>query len=115
MKKLFAVIFVLTAAAMLSAQIHNIVPKVAGDWKMSMDTPHGPMQGPLKVQQEGAKLTATYEVEHMGAMKLTGKLEGRKVSFVMEVPGGQLSLTGSVEGGKMSGTSDHGAWSATRE
>ena len=92
--------------------------KIAGDWQMSIETPHGPMQGLLQVKQDGSKITGTYEVAQMGSMALTGKVEGEKVSFSMEVTGAQMTVTfnGKVEGDKMNGTSDHaGAWKATRK
>jgi len=75
------------------------------------------MKGPLEVKQDGSKLTGTYELEQIGSMTLTGKVEGDKVSFSMEVPGPGLTLTftGTVEGDKMSGSTDHaGNWTASR-
>ena len=92
--------------------------KIAGKWQMSLDTPHGPMKGPLDVKQDGAKLTGTYQLEMFGAMTITGKVEGDKVSFNMEVPaaGMTLAFTGTVEGDKMSGDTDHaGKWTAARQ
>jgi hypothetical protein len=91
--------------------------KIAGKWQMSVDTPHGPMKGPLQVKQEGTKLTGTYELEMFGSMSLAGTVEGDKVSFNMEVPGAAMTLifTGTVDGDKMSGSTDHaGNWTATR-
>ena len=117
MKKLLLTIFVaaLAATTCLSAE----ETKVDGKWQLSMDTPHGALQGPLQVTQEGAKLSGTYEVEHIGSMKFTGMIEGAKISFQMETPGGEVTIkfTGTVEGGQMSGTAEPhgGAWKATRQ
>lgn len=97
---------------------HSESAKIAGTWKMSMETPHGMVSGPLQVKQDGSKLTGTYEVEHIGSMSLTGTVDGKKVSFSMAIPGADmtLTLTGTVEGDKMSGGSDHaGPWNATRQ
>ena len=52
-------------------------------------------------------------------MRLTGTVDGTKVSFSLEVPGGQESFafSGALEGSnKMTGsTAVGGSWAATRE
>jgi hypothetical protein len=122
MKKLFSVMLVValgTACSLVAQSTGKSESiKIAGKWQMSLETPHGPMQGPLEVQQDGSKLTGTYEIEHMGSMTLTGKVEGDKVSFSMDVPGAGVTIafTGKVEGDKMSGSTDvAGGWTATRK
>jgi hypothetical protein len=121
MKKLLSVaLVVVLSACCLPAQstAKSESAQIAGKWQMAMDTPHGPMKGPLEVKQEGSKVTGTYELEHIGSMTLTGKVEGDKVSFSMEVPGAGVTVafTGKVEGDKMSGSTDHaGDWTATRQ
>ena|SRR5579871_4028260 len=121
MKKLLSIVFVMALSAFcLSAQgaAKGETAKVAGTWQMSLDTPHGPMKGPLKVQQDGAKISGTYELEMFGSMTIAGKIEGDKVSFSLEVPnaGMTLAFTGTLEGDKMSGSTDHaGNWNATRQ
>jgi hypothetical protein len=114
MKKLLSAVFVvaLSAGAMLAQES----ARIAGSWQMSMDSPHGLLKGPLKIEQDGSKLTATYEVESIGTLRFSGTVEGNKVSF--EIPGGEmtLKLKGIVDGDKMSGTTsmNDGAWTATR-
>src|SRR6266480_464180 len=86
--------------------------KVAGTWQMSMDSPHGTLHGPFKIEQDGAKLTASFEVEGMGSFPMTGKVDATKIVFNLDTPGGQMTLTGTVESNKMSGKTsmDDGAW-----
>lgn len=121
MKKLLSItLAIVLGACCLPAQstAKSEPAKVAGKWQMSLETPHGPMKGPLEVKQDGSKLTGTYELEQIGSMTLTGKVEGDKVSFSMEVPGPGLTITftGTAEGDKMSGSTDHaGNWTARRE
>jgi hypothetical protein len=120
MKKLFSAVLALgIASGCLLAQDKDEAARIAGDWQLSLETPHGTMAGPLKVQQDGSKFTGTYETEHAGKLTLTGKVEGKKVTFSMEAPGGQMTITfnGAVAGDKMSGTAEPmgGAWSATRK
>jgi hypothetical protein len=120
MKKLISIMLLaVLGACCLPAQSteKSESAKIAGKWQMSVETPHGPMKGPLEVKQDGSKLTGTYELEQFGSMTLTGKVEGDKVSFSMEVqgPGITLVFTGTVDGDKMSGSTDHaGNWTATR-
>ena len=97
----------------------NAAPaKVAGKWQMSMDSPHGVVNGPFRIEQDGAKLTGTFEAEGIGSLAATGTVDGAKVSFSLTVPGGEHDFTfsGTVDGPKMSGkTMMDGVWSATRE
>jgi L-seryl-tRNA(Ser) seleniumtransferase len=101
------------ALAVVSAQSGA---KVAGTWKLALETPHGPMPGALQLKQEGGKLTGSVDVEQMGSMALTGALDGQKISFSIEIPDNQkVTFTGTIDGDKMSGSIDHGGtWSATR-
>jgi len=114
MKKLLTVILAVTlgAACLVAEGL-----KVEGKWQLALDTPHGAMQGSITFQQDGGKLTGTCEVPHVGAMPLTGKLDDKKISITMEVPDNQMKFTmnGTVDGNKMSGTTEFGNWSATRQ
>jgi len=89
---------------------------VSGQWQLSVDSPHGPMQGSLKLQQDGAKLTGTVDMGHMGVMSVSGAVDAKSVSLAIELPGGKstFKLSGTIAEGKMSGSTETGgAWSAT--
>jgi hypothetical protein len=90
--------------------------KVAGSWKLALDTPHGQMPGALQLKQDGAKLTGSVDVEHMGSMPLVGQVEGAKLSFTIEIQGNQkITFNGTVAGDKITGSMEQGgSWSATR-
>ena len=90
--------------------------KVAGTWKLDLDTPHGPMPGALQLKQDGSKLSGSVDVEHMGSMPLVGEVEGKKLSFTIEIQSNQkVTFSGTVAGDKISGSMDQGgSWSATR-
>jgi hypothetical protein len=92
--------------------------KVAGKWTMSIESPHGPVKGALAIQQDGAKLTATFEAEHVGTLSVKGTVDGQKVAFALVAPGStdEFTFSGTVEGAKMSGTTVMGgSWSASRD
>ena len=114
MKKLLTAILAvsLVAACLLAEGL-----KVEGKWQLALDTPHGAMQGSLNFRQDGGKLTGTCDVPHVGEMPLTGTLDDKKISITMVVPDNQMKFTmnGTVDGNKMSGTTEFGNWSATRE
>jgi hypothetical protein len=40
---------------------------------MSLESTRRAIVGPLKIQQEGSKITGTFESEHAGKLALTGK------------------------------------------
>ena len=117
MKRLLSVMLIVAlGAACLLAE--GQAGKLAGTWQMSMDTPHGAVQGPLELKQEGAQLTGTYAVEGMGSFSLKGSVDGEKVSLALEIPGADkpFGFTGKIDGNKMSGSTEMGGtWSATRK
>ncbi len=116
MKKLLLLVL---AGAMLTACLLAADANVGGNWEMTMDSPHGKMTGPLTLQQDGATITGTYETEHTGKLSIQGKVDGTKITFTMEVPGGQMTISfeGSKDGDKLSGTTKplNGEWSAVRK
>ena len=92
--------------------------QVAGKWQMTMDTPHGVVKGPFVVQQDGGKLTISFDAEAFGKLPGTGSVDGDKVSFSLSVPNGPrgFGFSGTLDGSKMSGTTEMGGtWSAARE
>ncbi|MDP8982031.1 MAG: hypothetical protein M3O35_15725 [Acidobacteriota bacterium] len=116
MKTLLSVVL---AVAMLSVGLLAAEPHVGGNWEMTMDSPHGKMTGPLTLQQDGTKLTGTYETEHTGKLVINGKVDGEKILLTMEVPGAQMTISfeGVKDGDKLSGTTKplNGEWSAVRK
>src|SRR5260370_25710661 len=123
MKKLLSVVLAVGLASIcLLAGEQGATANNAVEWQMSVETAHGTMAGPVKMQQEGSKITGTFESD-AGKTALTGKVEGNKLTFSMDAPGGMtLTFNGAVEGDKMSGTTDPVGrhkdgwpWSASRK
>jgi hypothetical protein len=115
MTLLRSIVFLAVAAAGL-VYAADTAPKVAGDWTVSLATPHGQMPGALSLKQEGSKLTGTLNVEHMGSMALSGEMSGQIISFSIELqPGQKITFNGTVAGDKINGAMEQGGtWSATR-
>ena len=92
-------------------------PTIAGKWEFMLEMSHGNRAGVLTVQQDGAKLSGTGELEKHGTSTMTGSIEGAKVSMKIELHGGSFTMLGTVEGDKMSGTTEPkgGTWKATRQ
>jgi hypothetical protein len=122
MKKLLvATLFILAAAVLLPAQHHGHAEdsvNIAGKWQMSMDSPHGPLTGDFDIKQDGSKINATFDSDHVGKLAFAGTLEGKKLTLNIDPPG-QMSVTlaGTVDGNKITGKMEPngGAWSATRK
>src|SRR5258708_5361117 len=118
MNKLLSVVLALGMASICLPADEHGTANIAGEWQMSLVSPRRTIAGPLKIQQEGSKITGTFESEHAGNLTLTGKVEGNKLTFNMEPHAGMtLTFNGAVEGDKMSGTTDpaSGSWSASRK
>lgn len=116
MNKLLCVVLVV---AMFSTCLLAAELKVGGDWEMTMDSPHGKMTGPLVIEQDGTKITGSFSTEHTGKLAIHGKVDGEKILFTMEVPGGQMTIDfeGVKDGDKLSGTTKplNGEWSAVHK
>ena len=122
MKKLMGTIAVIALAGLcLTAQEKGAgsePAKIAGEWTLSMDTPHGNVEGRLLLKQDGATLTGTVEAEHFGTLPVKGTVDGNKVELGLEIAAADITfkLSGKVDGNAMSGTSEMGgAWKAARK
>jgi hypothetical protein len=114
--KVLRSVLCLAGLAVASVFAQESAVKVEGTWRLAVDTPHGPMPGTLQLKQDGGKLTGTCDIEHLGSMPLVGQLDGKKISFSIEIQGKQkITFLGAVNGDKMGGTTDPegGNWSAT--
>lgn len=109
-KRLHAIVFISLFIAPLlfaqNSQSNNSQPAdISGAWQISWESRGGPQQATMQVQQDGSKLSGTFEDES-GSSQLTGSIAGNKVSLSVQIPGRPMTvtLTGTVDGDKMSGT-----------
>ena len=113
MTKLLFVILALAAA------VYAVDATVSGTWAFSMQTDHGAAQGEMKLQQQGSKLTGSFDIEGMGTVPFTGKIEGNIVTLEAVVHDGQLTLrlSGTLHDNRIAGTVDpiNGSWTAARQ
>jgi hypothetical protein len=109
MKKL---ILFLAAASLFAEDV-----RIAGNWQMSLDTPHGAMSAVLQVKQDGAKLSGTCESDQTGSIPFTGAVDGKKISFSIDAHEQKITFNGTVDGDKMTGSTNPGgsSWTATRQ
>ena len=127
MNKLLAAIPVLVLGAGLPATPQHQAPphysqnssdhaQVAGNWQLSVDTPHGKMGGVLRIRQEGAKLSGTCQIEGHETAQVTGVINGKNVSLNVSFQERETTVKfeGSVDGEKMTGSTEFGAWTASR-
>ena len=125
MNKLLTVIAVLALGAVTVTAQHQVPApvsassddgKIAGNWQVSIETPHGKRAGVFRIQQEGSKLSGVCEIEGHGSNPITGTIEGKEVALNVTLHQMTLKLKGAVDGAKMSGSSDQGVtWTATRQ
>jgi hypothetical protein len=105
---------------------------VAGTWQMSWQGRRGNEQGTLKIQQDGSKLSGTFDGPR-GSSALSGSVQGNQVTFSVQMNGRRtvtLVYSGTLDGDKMSGAMQrqggeggggrqggrqNQSWSATRQ
>ncbi|MGE0132212.1 MAG: hypothetical protein AB7U82_29370 [Blastocatellales bacterium] len=101
--------FVFAAVLTVGAQSKN----VAGNWKLTMETPNGTSNPALMLKQEGEELTGTYK-GRFGESPLKGTVKGAEIKFTVKLSAqGQdveLLYAGTVEGDTMKGTAKLGEY-----
>jgi hypothetical protein len=92
--------------------------KLVGEWTLTTDTPHGAVEGPLQLKQDGDAVTGTFTAQPFGTLPVTATLDGDKVALVLRVAAADLDfkLSGTLDGKNMSGTTEMGGnWKAARK
>lgn len=105
----------------------------SGTWKISIQSRRGNQEGTLHIQQDGSKLSGTFEGPRGNSSDLTGSIQDNNVSFSIQMQGRRtvtLAFTGTMNGDNMTGTfqpqggEEHGggrhgqgsrSWTATRQ
>lgn len=95
-KRLHAIVFIsLFIVPLLLAQdsqSNNSQPAdVSGAWQISWEGRGGSQEATMQVQQDGAKLSGTFQDES-GSSQLTGSIAGNKVSFSVQIPGRPMTV-----------------------
>jgi len=89
------------------SQSNNSPPNIGGAWQITWEGRGGSQQATIQFQQEGSKLSGTFQGSAGGSSQLTGNVAGNTVSFSVQIQGGRtitLAFTGTIDGDKMSGT-----------
>jgi hypothetical protein len=138
-KRLFPIVIVcLVAAPLLLAQDaqsnqsqsnQSQSTNIGGAWQLSMQGRDGAQQATMQLQQDGSKLSGTFQGPH-GSSPITGSVDGNNITFNVQMQGRRgamtLAFTGTIDGNKMTGTlqpqgghEGHGggsrSWSAVRQ
>ena len=99
---------------------------VSGTWQLTVETSQGSGTPTVVLQQQGEKLTGTFNSQIFGEAKLTGSVKGNAIEFGFEgEAGGQtikVSYKGTIESPTaMKGTAvyagfdDKATWSAVKK
>lgn len=109
-KRLYRFVFVFLLATPLliaqDSQSNESQPaNIGGAWQISWQGRGGTQQATMQIQQDGSKLTGTFE-DASGSSSVTGSVSGNNVSFNVQIQGRPMTLafTGTINGDKMSGT-----------
>src|SRR5215467_8397260 len=84
---------------------------MSGEWAISFDSPQGPQEFTMYVQQQGPRLTGRLTSEY-GEFPLRGSIDGNTFTINWSMPdaGRELDITfnGKVDGDSMTGTAKLG-------
>jgi hypothetical protein len=98
---------------------------VSGTWQLTVETSQGTGNPTVVLQQQGEKLTGTFNSQVFGEAKITGSVKGNAIEFAFEGDAGgqkiQVSYKGTIESQTaMKGTAvyagfdEKATWSATK-
>jgi hypothetical protein len=99
---------------------------VSGTWQVTVETSQGTGTPTVTFQQQGEKLTGTFNSQILGEVKLAGSVKGNFIEFAFEGDAGgqtlKVSYKGTIESPTtMKGTAvyagfdDKATWSATKK
>jgi hypothetical protein len=124
---LVAMVLVLTGATAAAAQQKPAEPApmaLTGKWMMTLEMEVGTASPTLVLKQDADKLTGTYTGRY-GEYQLTGKVDGRKVEFLVVINAegtetkmnfaGELTADGILRGSANLGGMGDATWLAKRE
>src|SRR5262245_14219095 len=85
-KNIVAAITITTAAYLLAVTltVGAQTANVAGNWKLTLETPNAPANPSLVLKQDGEKLTGTYK-GRFGESPLEGAVKGKEIKFTVKV------------------------------
>ncbi len=83
--------FILTALAAFAADI-------SGTWQLTVETNQGTGNPTVVFQQNGEKLTGTFNSQVFGAAKITGSVKGNEVVFGFEGDAGGQTIQVTYKG-----------------
>jgi len=88
----------------------------AGKWTWTQKRGQNEVTMNLELKQDGDKLTGTCSTDYFGAAPPTGTIDGKNVTFSIDVQGMTFTMSGTIDGDKMSGKIDPdvGTWTGTR-
>jgi hypothetical protein len=104
-KMLFFCLCLLVFTSAFAASADKTTAVLSGKWQFSWEARIGTESGTLLLEQTDSKLSGNYK-GHIVAPKVTGTVEGNKVSLSLEFARAQpftIVYTGTVDGDKMSG------------
>jgi hypothetical protein len=102
---LFAALPVILFAMVIPAMAADDA-KVAGEWKLTVESPNGTGTPTVVFKQDGGTLTGTYK-GRFGEAPLKGTIKGNEIKFTLTIsPQGQdlqIDYSGDVDGDTMKG------------
>src|SRR5215468_783977 len=84
---------------------------MSGEWAIEFNSPQGPQEFTMYVQQQGPRLSGRLTSEY-GEFPLRGSIDGNAFTITWSMPDGgrelDITFTGKVEGDNMTGTAKLG-------
>jgi hypothetical protein len=90
--------WIFSLAVLLMLTSIALAADVTGTWKGTMDTPMGAMENTITLKVAGDKLSGAVKTEMFEANIENAKLNGDKVSFVINMDFGTLTYEGALAG-----------------
>ena len=93
---------------MLPAATGAVAADVTGNWQLTVETSQGTGTPTVVLQQQGEKLSGTFNSQILGEVKLTGTVKGNAIEFAFEGDAGGQTMKVAYKGTIDSPTSMQG-------
>jgi len=109
MKKssILVIMFFAVFSLLTGASVSRAADSLTGTWSVAVDSPAGKGNPTFVLQQDGEKITGTYQGT-FGDAKVTGKIQGSAFELAFESMGNPITYKGKIEGNKIGGSVDMG-------
>jgi hypothetical protein len=92
---MLSIAILVTAGVITQAQTSKPAPSPAGQWTLTLESPHGKMVAGFELKVEGRTVTGEFASDHTGKMAVAGEFADGRVTF--KTADGALAISAKMK------------------